>query len=343
MKQRKDGRWCKVITLNGKRVYFYSTESTEKKAEKDIMRQILTYEEKEERGKTFDDVADEWDRQYREKIPDWNYNKNIRAAFDRIYTFFAGRDLKEITAVEVNIFINQLIIKCYSKKTIANHKSVLNMIFNYAVVNGYIRYNPVRDIRLPNNLPKSPRKMPSTDELKAVLSHHKGFDFLPFFMLLTGCRKSEALGITDKSVDLKNRRIHITHHVIHSGNRPIFEPVLKTESAERDVIILDKLYEVFPRKFKGFLFSMNGDGKEPLTSGAYDCRWESYCKRYNLNITAHQLRHGYATMLFEAGIDEKDAQELMGHSDINLTRQIYTHIRTERKTETEKKLNAFSF
>lgn len=64
---------------------------------------------------------------------------------------------------------------------------------------------------------------------------------------------------------------------------------------------------------------------------------------YNIKLTAHQLRHAYATMLFEAGIDVKDAQELMGHSDINLTRQIYTHIRNERKEETAKKLNEFNF
>lgn len=343
MTKRNDGRWCKVITLNGKRVYFYSTEPTEKKAEKDIMRQILAYEEKDDRGKTFKEVANEWDRWYREKIPDWNYNKNIRAAFNRVFDEFSGMDIKRITAVEVNIFINQLILKGYSKKTIANHKSVANMIFNYAVLNGYITYNPVRDIRLPSNLPKSPRKLPTSDELKIVSSHYDGFDFLPFFLLLTGCRKSEALAITDKSVDLERRRIRITHHVVHNGNRPVYEPVLKTESAAREIIILDKLYQAFPRDFKGFLFSMNGDGKEPLTLGAFDRRWESYCKRYDLHITAHQLRHGFATMLFEAGIDEKDAQELMGHSDINLTRQIYTHIRTERKTETEKKLNAFSF
>lgn len=48
-------------------------------------------------------------------------------------------------------------------------------------------------------------------------------------------------------------------------------------------------------------------------------------------------------MLFEAGVDVKDAQELMGHSDINLTRQIYTHIRSERKKETADKLNNFNF
>jgi len=123
----------------------------------------------------------------------------------------------------------------------------------------------------------------------------------------------------------------------------VFEPVLKTESAERDVILLDRLAAVIPKNFTGFLFSMNGDGKEPLTKCAFDKRWKAYLKKYNLNITAHMLRHGFATMLFEAGIDEKDAQDLMGHSDIPLTREIYTHIRGKRKQETAEKLNNFDF
>ena len=59
---------------------------------------------------------------------------------------------------------------------------------------------------------------------------------------------------------------------------------------------------------------------------------KKYKKETGVSLTAHQLRHAYATMLFEAGIDEKDAQELMGHSDINLTRSIYTH-QTRAKRE----------
>lgn len=53
------------------------------------------------------------------------------------------------------------------------------------------------------------------------------------------------------------------------------------------------------------------------------------------------MRHTYATILFEAGIDVKDAQHLLGHSDISVTRNIYTHIRTNHFKETVEKLNTF--
>ena len=343
MKKRADGRYCRKIKINGKFIFFYSSESTEKQAIRDIERQLLEYKEKEKSGKTFAVVADEWDTEYRTKIPDVNYRKNIKAAYEYIVRYFENEYIKNITAIDIYNFIQLLIKKGYYKKTIANYKSILNMIFQYAVLNRYVQFNPVSDIRLPNNLPQKRREMPTSDELKIITEHYDGFGLLPFFILYTGCRKSEALAITNDDIDFKNKVIKIRNHVIHDGNRPIFEPVLKTESAERTIILLDRLEQVMPKDFAGFLFSMNGDGKEPLTKRAFDIRWKNYCKQNNLNVTAHQLRHGYATMLFEAGIDDKDAQELMGHSDINLTRQIYTHIRNERKQETAKKLNAFNF
>ena len=58
-------------------------------------------------------------------------------------------------------------------------------------------------------------------------------------------------------------------------------------------------------------------------------------------ITPHQLRHAFATILFDAGIDVKVAQELLGHSSIQVTRDIYTHIRKSRMESTAETLNKY--
>lgn len=68
-------------------------------------------------------------------------------------------------------------------------------------------------------------------------------------------------------------------------------------------------------------------------------RWIKWRELTGVTLTPHQLRHGYATMLFEAGIPERDAMDLLGHADINMTQNIYTHIRKTRKEETAAKLN----
>lgn len=341
--KRKDGRYCKTKTINGEKVYFYSSEPTEKKAEKDIERQLLAYQGKIEKGKIFSFVADKWNTEYRNNISDINYRKNTKAGYERIKQYFGDKPIYEIKSLDINNFIANMALSKFSKKTIATHKSLLNMIFRYAVLHGYITSNPVSNVRLPNNLPQTERSMPTDDEINIVNHYQDTSDLLPFFLLYTGCRKSEALALKREDFDFKNNIIKIHAHVVHDGNKPVYENITKTQAGCREIILLERLKEVLPKNFNGFLFSMNGDGKEPLSKRAYDVRWAKYCKEHNINITAHQLRHGYATMLFEAKVDLKDAQELMGHSDINLTRQIYTHIRNKRKIETAEKLNNFKF
>lgn len=53
---------------------------------------------------------------------------------------------------------------------------------------------------------------------------------------------------------------------------------------------------------------------------------ESYCKKKNISIDRHTIRHEYASILYEAGIDVKEAQQLLGHAQISTTMDIYTHI-----------------
>lgn len=339
--KRKDGRWAKKVTLPDSKIkYFYSSETSEKKAEKDITQKMISYQKDVARLHTFSSVAEAWEREYRERISDVNWNKTIRAAYGKIVEYFKAYSIEEITAQNVNMYLAIVIGDKFSKKTVDRHKSILNMIMAYAILKGYISYNPVRDIRLPGNLPKKPRQLPSTEELKIVQQHYEGFDFLPYFLLNTGLRKSEALALTDDDIDSKRKEVIINKHLIYNGNKPVIENATKTENAIRRVGLVDRVYSKLPKR-KGLLFC-NDDGT-PYKEHQFRSLWKDYQKRYGLTVTPHQLRHAFATMLFESGIDVKDAQELMGHADINLTRQIYTHIRSERKEETMKKLNEFSF
>lgn len=77
-----------------------------------------------------------------------------------------------------------------------------------------------------------------------------------------------------------------------------------------------------------------------MTETQFQRQWKLYQKESGVSATPHQLRHAYATILFEAGLDDKDAQELLGHANISTTRDIYTHITNKHREETAKKLNA---
>ena len=342
MKRRPDGRWQKRITLpNGKSKLIYSSASTERLAVKDFNEKMLQMEKEEKNRSLFKNIADEWNTDYRKRIDEINYRKGPKATYERILSHFKDRYVEEITATDVHAYINSLIQNQYSQKSISTAKSILNMIFNFAILNGYIINNPVQIITLPANLPKKPRKLPKDEELRIVSENYTGFDFLPYFLLNTGLRKSEALALTYDDIDFENECINVDKVLVYDNDRPVIKPKTKTEKGERYVTLLKRVADKIPRDKKGLIFC-NEDGT-PFTNRNYDTHWKHWKKKHNVSITAHQLRHAYATMLYEVGVEDLEAQGLMGHADISTTRSIYTHIRSKRKKETAEKLNAFSF
>ena len=342
MKRRADGRFQKRVTLpDGSLKYLYSSAANERLAMKDFNEQLMNLEQAIEKKGLFTSIADQWNTEYRERIPDINYRKNTRAAYDRIVEYFADYYIEEMTAPILNKFIRHLALLKLGKKTVANHHSIINMIFKFAILTGCIDYNPMQDVPIPTNLAQKKRPLPSDKELETVNTNYEGFAFLPYFLLNTGLRMSEALALTYSDIDFEEKLITVNKHLLHDNNKPIINNQVKTENSIRSVILLDRVAEKLSQTKRGLIFC-NVDGS-PLTKCQLRRRWEKYQKTYNITLTAHQLRHGYATMLFEAGVDEKDAQELMGHSDITTTRTIYTHIRNKRKAETAKKLNNYTF
>ncbi len=218
--------------------------------------------------------------------------------------------------------------------------SVVRLVFRFAYIKGYIASDPTQYVSTPKGQ-ASKKREPLTDEEIAVVRNSVDctFGLFPYFLLYTGLRKGEALALQYKDIDFEHKEIHVTKSVYHIGNKPYIKGT-KTQNSVRSVVLLDILAEMLPRgNADEYVFH---DTENKLLSGSgYHRRWDKYCEETGLSITAHQLRHTYATILFEADIDVKDAQHLMGHSDIALTRNIYTHIRSSRLHETAEKLNKF--
>ena len=73
----------------------------------------------------------------------------------------------------------------------------------------------------------------------------------------------------------------------------------------------------------------------------FDKAWKFWRDETGIDLTAHQLRHGYATLLHEADVDVKDAQELLGHSDVSVTQNIYTEVSNRRRKKVAKQINSY--
>lgn len=340
MKQRKDGRWLKQITIDGKRIAFYSTADTEKKAIKDIEKQLLAFREKKQKGALFSEVSCDWLASCEGKIGDgtlYHYNSYV----SKLNAEFGDEYISEIRTKNINSFYSRLALQEFKLKSIINIHSAMRLIFKHAVVEYGLENDPTSYVTLPKAKPSTPRVALTEEEQKRVIECVDLPDGLfAYFLLFTGMRRGEALALKWEKIDFENKKITVVDNVVFVENRAVIKPP-KTESGTREVVLLDclseKLRPLMPSDRSEFVFS----GKTLFGGSYYPKAWKRYQKASGLNITPHQLRHTYATILFEAGIDTKDAQSLMGHSDISTTRNIYTHIRQKRLSETANRLNAF--
>lgn len=329
---RADGRLMKRITVveQGRRVQktFYG------KTEREILQKIAAYEEKRTNGEKFEYIADAW---WEDAVPQLAYNtqKPYRPALNRAIEYFRGTPIGAIKPVDVKRFLSRAAQKYkMSDKTCRTQLMVLNLIFRYAVSMGYTDINPTAEITVPKGLRKYKREMPLSEDIARVKKHTDlDMGMFAYWIMYTGCRKGELLALTWKDVDVKNRTISIRRSSYFENNQlKIKEP--KTKAGTRELPLMDKLLErITPGK--GIIFHVNG---EYMTESHFRKAWDRYRRDSGVTCTPHQLRHAYATMLFEANVDPKDAQRLLGHANLTTTQDIYTHIREDRARKVNESL-----
>ena len=170
-----------------------------------------------------------------------------------------------------------------------------------------------------------------------------------YILFHTGMRISEFCGLTLKDIDLKNKTVNIDHQLQRTSKREyVIEPT-KTNAGTRVIPITDEVAEMFrsiiedrPQYktekivagYSGFLF-LDKDGM-PLVAMHWEHRVNSMVGRYNEvykvqmpNITPHVCRHTYCSNQAKAGMNPQTLQYLMGHSDIAVTLNVYTHVGLE--------------
>lgn len=334
MYQRPDGLYEKGITIDGKRIRFRG------KTEKEVLLKIAQYEHKQQSGLTFNEVADIWFEKKSAEIQPTSLKRTYLPIFTRICDYFNGTYIKDIKAKDINAFVYSL--STYSHKTVCNHLCMVSQILDQAVIMGAIETNPSASVSAPKGLSKNKRDMVTPEQIDIINQNADNglFGLFAFFLLYTGCRRGEALALKWSDIDFDNKLIHINKTAYYNSNSPQFkEP--KTDAGMRDVILMDILAE----KLKGshnkkhYVFSLNGT--DALKESQATKGWKKYTAAVGLDgVTPHMLRHTYASLLYEAGIDVKSAQDLLGHADISTTQNIYTHITKQKKADTANKLNA---
>lgn len=170
-----------------------------------------------------------------------------------------------------------------------------------------------------------------------------------YILFHTGMRISEFCGLTLKDIDLKNRIVNIDHQLQRTSDMQYVIESTKTNAGTRKLPITEKVARCFqaiiedrePQQrekmidgYAGFLFYDKDNN--PLVAMHWEHRFNHMVQRYNdiyriqiPNITPHVCRHTYCSNMAKSGMNPKTLQYLMGHSDIGVTLNTYTHLGLE--------------
>ena len=332
-KRRADGLLEKAVKIDGKSVHFYGKTVAE------LNKKISSYQTEKEKGRTFLEIAEEW-RSVRFEHLAYNSKKNYTPAYQRAADQFGDIRVKDLTAHKINEFIADFSRSGYAMKTVQTQLLVIRLILTYAVSSGDLAYNPAQSVKIPKNLPKSVRELPSEEEIELVKQGVTApFGLFAYFLLYTGCRRGEALGLQYKDIDFKKKEIHITKSLYFDNNQPKIK-LPKTAAGNRVIPLLDPLAKILSKKQSNEQYVFGWDGL-PMTQSQFQRLWKSYVSAVGVRLTPHQLRHAYATTLYEAGVGLKEAQMLLGHSSLEMTMEIYTHLRESQSKKAANILNEF--
>jgi integrase len=191
----------------------------------------------------------------------------------------------------------------------------------------------------------------SPDEVSLLLQHAQGNDYYSviYTAISTGLRRNEILGLRWRDVDLLMASISVSQ-VLYKGKGRIEMKEPKTEHSRRRVAMTPKL-AIYLREHKerqeqvmrrsltldDLVFS-HPDGT-PLDPSTVSHSFNKIVKAAGLKVRFHDLRHSCASLMLREGIHPKIVSEMLGHSSVAITLDIYSHVTPGLQEAAAKSLN----
>ena len=305
---------------------------------------------------TFEELAQLWLENYKTTVKPSTF-ENVRSKVEKMTEeHFKELKLKKITVA----YCQKVVIELSKSYVLYNHYlSVINRIFKYAVLMDILDSNPFDKVIKPKSR-QIQRKgnFLTKEELKEFLKLAQTATLSYFFPLVhlmgyTGLRQGEALALKWSDIDFENKKITVNKTAVRiEGKQSLQTP--KTKNSKRVISIDPTTLSILKnwKKDQIKIYFKNGkhfEGDENFIFTNQRGEWVHihnfirYFKRFIADhklktITPHGLRHTHASLLFSAGVEPKNISDRLGHSTVQITLDLYTHISEEQRTDTVDKL-----
>lgn len=241
--------------------------------------------------------------------------------------YFGPADMNSIRPIQIQQFFH---INSYLSQSELNKlHMILVTAYRTAIDNGICKRSPMSYINYKSNRKKNEKHVYSDEQIKTVEQY--SLEKFPeiVFSLQTGIRRGELCGFKKADINLQSKSFSINRSIaeVHGGGIKVMSPKW---NSYREIplshlaIQVLKLNDndspfVFPNKF--------GNAQSP---SGYSNKLQRFMSKIERDcncpqLTAHELRHTFGTMLRRHGVDIYTIQKIMGHKDINVTANTYVH------------------
>ena len=305
---------------------------------------------------TFEELAQLWLENYKTTVKSSTF-ENVKSKVEKMTEeHFNGLKLKKITVA----YCQKVVIELSKTYVLYNHYlSVINRIFKYAVLMDILDSNPFDKVIKPKSR-QTQRKgnFLTKEELKEFLKLAQTATLSYFFPLVhlmsyTGLRQGEALALKWSDIDFENKKITVNKTAARIKEKQTLQTP-KTKNSKRVISIDPDTLSILKswKKDQIKIYFKNGkhfEGDDNFIFTNQRADWVHihnfipYFKRFVTDhklkpITPHGLRHTHASLLFSAGVEPKNISDRLGHSTVQITLDLYTHITEEQRTDTVEKL-----
>lgn len=265
--------------------------------------------------------------------------------------------LQKLTVQAIQAFYSKKMKAGTSASRIKRFHITLSMALEYARRSRLIVVNVCKDVQLPKQQ-ESDHQALTPEQAKLLIEKIQGhkLEALLTLAIATGMREGEILGLRWSDVDFHNECLQVNRTLLYLAGHGFVESEPKTAKSRRKIVLPHFVVEVLTRHHVGQLKKRFELGKDwnsrnlvfPDKDGDF-LRYVKLLRHFRKLLDEiglpclrfHDLRHSAATLLLSMGVSMKVVQELLGHSNIHITMDVYSHVLPSMQREAADKMNTF--
>lgn len=333
--QRKDGLYQGSVVKDGKRLTVYDRDLSVLKKK---LNDVRTRQVRKETDITLDIWYDKWIRACKSNIRDTT-RRTYKNSYGPVKPYLGGRRLTDIRKVDVQEALNNLDTK--SKRRMA--KGVLCDMFECAVENDLIEKNPAKGVYVERG-GNEERKVLSDEEIKLILKELSGSPYMYDITVLglhTGMRIGEILGLKKEDIDFEKKLITVQRTLVFVPGKGPQEHYPKTSSGKRDIPMIAVVAEMLEQRRGDTDLIFATRNGTPLGDSNVRALYRKAFRKIEAEnpgvdlkgVTPHTFRHTFATNCIANGMKPKVLQKILGHATLQMTMDLYCHVREETAIE----------